>query len=264
MHLAPVRDVQRIRMPSVLLAIALTAVGFGAVLAVSPPTMFSRAITRVVDTTRRETLVFFEQPHVTVAVHPSPSLPATSRSIARGLRTPVNASDSRMTRTQPRDALRQPSRTSEIVGPSSTLLPRYHPPIRFTPSPFELPHARNPFLSEAPQTREEMDSILAVRRAEMPRLSMIYVPTVAVRDSLIKAQAQNNVVPGRAPQMMGNGIGGGIGFTFLSPGPSAAERRRDSAANAEYVGRLRRLQERVQSARESLRLADSMTRRRTP
>jgi hypothetical protein len=252
-------------MPAVLLAVALTAAGFGAVLAVSGPTMFSRAITRVIGATRQETLVFLEPPRVSAAVRASSSPLITSASTVSGRLTPATAPDARSMRVEPRDAARQPPREAVIAGPSPILLPRYHAPVRFTPSPFDLPRARNPFLSEAQQTREEMDSILAVRRAEMPELSMIYVPTVAVRDSLIKAQARNNVVPGRAAQMPGSGVSsGGISFTLLSPGPSASERRRDSAANSEYMTRLRRLQDRVQSARESLRLADSMTRHRTP
>jgi hypothetical protein len=263
MHLAASRTGRRIDVPSVLLAVALTTSAFAGVFVVSAPTMFYRAVMRAAGAdTPQETLVFFEPQHSAVPVR---RLSATARAQPtnheRRAPPPVDAN---LPHAKPRAALPRPTRGAKESDVAPTLVPRYHAPIRFTPSPFELPHVHNPFLSEAPRTRAEMDSILAVRRDSIPKLSMTYTPTVAVRDSLIKAQARTNVVPGRAPQMMGNGMGGGIGFTFLSPGPSAAERRRDSAANAEYVGRLRRLQDRVRSARESLRLADSMTRRRTP
>lgn len=155
------------------------------------------------------------------------------------------------------------SKSGALAGPNRVFLPQYRPQSRSTPSPFDLPRARNPFVPEAPRTRTQIDSMLEEMRQSIPRLAATRTPTAAERDALIKEQTRERLIPGRAPQMPGM-AGISIGVPLFAAGPSAAERRRDSAANAEYVARLRRLQARASASRESLRVADSMSRARIP
>ena len=109
-----------------------------------------------------------------------------------------------------------------------------------------------------------MDSILAVMSQGIPLFAKNRTPTAAERDELMRAQSsgQSVTVPGRQPQVTIAQVS--IGLPLFASGPSAAERRRDSAANSEYVARLKRLQARVSASRESLRVADSMSRARVP
>ncbi len=167
---------------------------------------------------------------------------------------------------------RQDTASSRIV-PSNAVTPSLVPPamrpgyLRTTLLP---PRPRNPFLPAPLLTRTEMDSMLAILRDSMPALSRLRVMTVAERDSLMRVMANSRLVPGRPAQMPGypsaGGLSnaGGISAPLFSSGPSAAERRRDSAANVEYLARLRRLQDRVLARRESVRVADSMSRARIP
>jgi hypothetical protein len=108
-----------------------------------------------------------------------------------------------------------------------------------------------------------MDSILAEVSHGIALFAKTRTPTVAERDSLMRDAARARLVPGRAQQTPST-ANMSINVPILSVGPSTAERRRDSAANAEYVGRLKRLQARVSASRESLRVADSMSRGRAP
>lgn len=126
-----------------------------------------------------------------------------------------------------------------------------------------MPRARNPFLSEESRTRAELDSILVVMNQGIPLFAKTRTPTAEERDSLMRDASRARLVPGRAQQTPGT-ANMSISVPFLAVGPSSAERRRDSAANAEYVGRLKRLQARVSASRESLRVADSMSRGRAP
>ena len=55
------------------------------------------------------------------------------------------------------------------------------------------------------------------------------------------------------------GITGGVGLPLFSKGPSAAQRRKNEAIEADYQARLRRLQDRILLRRDSIR-ADSLRR----
>ena len=162
--------------------------------------------------------------------------------------------------------------TSRVV-PSTVRTPSLaappHPP-RYLSRSFAPLKPRNPFIPTPLPSRAEMDSMLREMRDSMPALSRLRVMSVAERDSLMRVMATNKLVPGRAAQMPGyppsTGLAnsGMIAAPLFSSGPSAAERRRDSAANVEYLARLRRLQDRALARRESLRVADSMSRARLP
>ena len=97
----------------------------------------------------------------------------------------------------------------------------------------------------------------------LPRLARNRVPTVAERDSLMRVAARENVIPGRRASFHA-ALGGGISAPLFSAGPSPAERRRDSIGNAEYMVRLARLQERVRPRKDSIRIADSSSKRGVP
>jgi hypothetical protein len=211
-------------------------------------------------TTAQEALVYLERPHAVVPSVEQPTALRSSRVAAPEARTvrvppPRDTSRATVSATSPK--------SSAIAEPAPIFLPSYRPRANSTPSPFDLPRARNPFLSEEPRTRAEMDSILMELRQGIPLFAATRTPTSAERDSLMRERSREGLVPGRAAQIPGS-ASGSIGLPLFSAGPSAAERRRDSSANAEYVARLRRLQARVSASRELLRVADSMSRRRTP
>ncbi|MEO7454766.1 MAG: hypothetical protein ABIY52_00795 [Gemmatimonadaceae bacterium] len=164
--------------------------------------------------------------------------------------------------------------TSTRVVPSKGTAPSLAPPPRapryLRSAPIAPIYGRNPFVPVAPPTRAEAESILGGMKDSLNFLVVHRVMGTAERDSLMRVMATAHVIPGRAAQMPGYPPKGGlsnsgmIAVPLFSAGPSAAERRRDSAANFEYLARLRRLQDRVQARRESLRVADSMSRARQP
>ena len=129
-------------------------------------------------------------------------------------------------------------------------------------TPFSLPDVRNS-LEHAPLSAREEDSVRRELATSLARLARERRPTVAERDSLMGVAARAATIPGR-PAQAGRSMGGGIAFPLFSPGPSPAERRRDSIGNAEYVARLRRLQDRVRLRNDSVRIADSSSRRGVP
>lgn len=261
---ARLRLTRAIDAPSALVAITLTLATFAAVFAVSARTlMFRSAAPRADRMTLRETLVYLDRPSDKPRAEPTIA-PLERR--AAGPRTRPPATRAEPVPPSERRAPNEPSpapTSNSLAGPTPVFLPPYRPQSRSTPSPFDKPRLRNPFLSEEPRTRAELDSILAVMNQGIPLFARTRTPTVAERDSLMQDAARARLVPGRAQQIPGT-ANMSINVPLLSKGPSSAERRRDSAANAEYVGRLRRLQARVSASRESLRVADSMSRGRAP
>jgi len=259
--LARLRAASAVDLPSGLIALVLTVAAFASVFVVSARTLLFQSETVLVERAiPLETLVFLEPtvsaPRVEEPPQLRPPVGVTARPAASSPRVRVVDTGS-----TPAPAAR--AKPSTLAGPEPTFLPPYRPQSRSTPSPFELPRARNPFVPEAQWTRAQIDSTLEEMRHAIPIFAATRTPTAAERDSLMREQARERTIPGRAPQMPG-GVGGSIGVPLFSAGPSAAERRRDSSANAEYVARLRRLQARVSASRESLRVADSMSRARTP
>lgn len=248
---------------SAVVALPLTMAAFASVLVVSARTFsFDFTAPRVDQSSPQETLVYLERP-ATAVRRDEQSIPtrvpraATERAAAAPMRVRADTASVR-TSFPPTSA-----RSEGLAGPAPVLLPRYRPQLRSTPSPFDLPRVRNPFVPEEQWTRAQIDSMLEEMRHAIPILAAARTPTAAERDALIKEQTRERLIPGRAAQMPG-AAGMSISVPLFAAGPSAAERRRDSAANAEYVARLRRLQARASASRESLRVADSMSRVRTP
>jgi hypothetical protein len=259
--LARLRAARAVDLPSALIALTLTVAAFASVFVVSARTLlFQSASVQIERPAPHETLVFLEAtgsaPRIEQPVQLRSPLIATARPAAASARV-------RDVDTGSTPAPATSSKPSTLAGPDPTFLPRFRPQPRSSPSPFELPRARNPFVPDAQWTRAQIDSTLEEMRHAVPNLAATRTATAAERDSLMREQARERTIPGRAPQMPG-GVGGSIGVHLFSAGPSAAERRRDSSANAEYVARLRRLQARASASRESLRVADSMSRVRTP
>ena len=250
--------------PSAFVAFVLTATTFAAVFAVTARTLSLRSAALKTDPSNaREVLVYLDQRSVEPRVE-APRETVSPRPSAVRARIPNRRAESAPSSEQRTPKAVSPaSPPTALAGPSPIFLPPYRPQSRSTPSPFDSPRARNPFLGEEPRTRAELDSILTVMSQGIPLLAATRTPTQSERDSLAREQSRARVVPGRPPQMPG-GAGMSISVPIFAAGPSPAERRRDSAANAEYVGRLRRLQARVSASRESLRVADSMSRGRAP
>lgn len=262
-YLTRLRAHRAVDIPSAVVALSFTMAAFASVLVVSTRT-FSLDFTapRVDHSSPHETLVYLERPVIAVR-RDEQSIPtrmphaATERTAAAPVRVRADTASVR-TSFPPTSA-----KSEALAGPAPVFLPRYRTQPRFTPSPFDLPRVRNPFLPQAEWTRAQMDSMLEEMRHAIPILAAARTPTAAERDALIKEQTRERLIPGRAAQMPA-AAGMSISLPLFAAGPSAAERRRDSAANAEYVLRLRRLQARASASRELLRVADSMSRVRTP
>lgn len=163
--------------------------------------------------------------------------------------------------------------------------------------------------SRRPNTQAFRDSVLTDKLNSLPYVAARHPPTGKELEALRQSQEvarmtyrrvgtagnANVHIPqgegrggegavGGSPLMMSNGRrsgnsakgiaesgGGSVGFSFLSPGPSAAERKRNEALVRDYQMGLRRLQDRLALKRDSLVLdslrldslrRDSLARRR--
>jgi hypothetical protein len=109
-------------------------------------------------------------------------------------------------------------------------------------------------------TAAQQDSVLWKLERGVPYAKPV-PPSQAERDAKAREDAprwafardEHRPVP-----MTGSGSGGSIRAPFLSSGPSAAERRRDSAIHAGNLLRLQRLADRARARQDSLRRMDSI------
>jgi hypothetical protein len=109
-----------------------------------------------------------------------------------------------------------------------------------------------------------MDSIARLRAEQFAEAAKRRLPTQAEKDEAWKELGRPGTIPGRTAGEQGSvatrGSGGGISVPFLSAGKSAEERKRESVAAEEGRAILARLQERARKKKDSIRVADSITR----
>jgi hypothetical protein len=84
-------------------------------------------------------------------------------------------------------------------------------------------------------------------RTALPALARARVPTQSERDATIKERMLKLHLAGRPLLVPADGVGGGFALPLFSPGPSRAERVRDSIAFAESRPCLERLRQRAES-----------------
>lgn len=113
-----------------------------------------------------------------------------------------------------------------------------------------LPYLKDAVRSTAPLTAAQRDS---ANRA-FAREAAARIPSADERNDAERAKSSPGTIPGRRAGEQGAiGAGGSISipFPFLYPGPSSAQRKRDSVALAENQDRLERLKARAQAKRDS-------------
>ena len=245
---------QHVDLPASLAAVLLTVASFVAVLLANAPLARVQPLVRDADSKPLSERVSF----VTRPLPPLPSVKVevpTERAVETdGLgRARVDAPTMAPGERRVDSAVVQPSPISPTTAaPAPSLAPAFGTPRGLRPEPFTMPRVRNPFAPATPLSRREQDSVGRELGVAVPLFARNRVPTVAENDSLMKVAARENVIPGRRASIPA-GAGGGFSLPLFSAGPSSAERRRDSIGNAEYVARLKRLQERVRLRNDSNR-----------
>lgn len=244
-----------------LAALVLTGAAFAAILSVSGNVMTWRGTTRVAEKSAQEEVVFVARPlslprlaaplPAARAVHAGNPRAGVTGAVDSSILPPEARADSASAR--PEHATAVPTRVSPMLVPS---LGR---PDALAPKPIEI-KIHDPFAPARLPTEAERLAMAESLAMVLPRAARTRELTTAEKDSIMGDVSRAATIPGRKGQVPGS-ANGGFGVPLLSPGPSAAERKRDKAANTEYLAILERLQARVRQRRDSI-IADSLRRRR--
>ena len=150
----------------------------------------------------------------------------------------------------PTESAQPPTAPSAALAPQASRLSLPTPSWR-TPDYTRPNGGKEVAGPRAPLTAAERDS---ANRA-FARAAAARVPSPEEKDSILQAMQRPGTIPGRraGEQGGGGGVGGSmdVPIALFTPGPSRAERKRDSLALAENLERLARLRARMEAKRDS-------------
>ncbi|MES2177662.1 MAG: hypothetical protein V4550_07325 [Gemmatimonadota bacterium] len=263
---------------SLLVAVLATALSFAAVLSSVGPELFDlRQPARPDQQIAMEHVDFVER-------LPLPTAPPVVAGTASSA-----AVEGRLPETTPAaDTARRREAARVIIGPAAPAAAPSGNSVTAVPVPYAgrgkttllfIPKPIDPFAPPPPLTGYQRDSLLNLMRLAVPTTAANRVATREEQDSLWRAKSSPGTIPGRKAGEQGGFVlpgpwsgrydpsktdTGGGGVTFLSPGPSRAERKRDSVANSQFLASLSRLQARARVKQDSLRRRDSIARASVP
>ena len=251
-------DAKRLPPASFGLAVLLAGASFALVLASAGPRLWLIGTSSADVELPREEVVYVRAravpPGLGTNARPSPPRATAARNDSAG------PSRVRASGTVPPA---EPPPAGATGTPRPSLLPSASPK---KPEPFiTLPKPFNPFVPPPEPTARERDSLFGESMRKPRSITSIAEQARAKRDSTMRAMGSPGTIPGRraGDQNQGGGVGGAVGVSFLSPGPSRAERARDSSANAGFLDVLSRLKARAKLKADSLH-ADSLRRNPSP